>query len=73
MMNEFYELKPGETIQNVLRYNSDTVLLVDLPSSVNFEAGASVEIPVLISHYGKRIPKALLQVRIGGGGRVLLR
>lgn len=73
MMNEFYELKPGETIQNVRRYNSDTVLLADLPSSVNFEAGASIEIPVWVSHYGKQISKALLQVRISGGGRVLLR
>jgi len=73
MMNEFYELKPGETVQNVLRYNSDTVLLADLPSCINFEAGNSVEIPILVSHYGKRIPKALLQIRINGGGKVLLR
>ena len=30
MMNEFYELKDGETTENVLRYNSPTVLLSDI-------------------------------------------
>jgi len=73
MMNEFYELKPGETVQNVRRYNNDTVLLADLPSPINFEAGAFVEIPLLVSHYGKPIPKALLQLRISGKGKVLFR
>jgi len=73
MMNEFYELKPGETVENVRRYNSDTVLLADLPCSVNFEAGASVEIPILVSHYGKPIPKALVQIRISGDHSVLYR
>jgi hypothetical protein len=73
MMNEFYELKPGETVENVRRYNSDTVLLADLPSPINFEAGETVEIPVLISHYGKPIPKGLLQLRISGESKVLLR
>ena len=73
MMNEFYELKPGETVENVRRYNSDTVLLADLPACVNYEAGKKAEIPVLVSHYGKEIPKALLQIRISGGGKVLYR
>ena len=73
MMNEFYELKPGETVENVRRYNSDTVLLADLPACVNYEAGVFAEIPVLVSHYGKEIPKALLQIRIKGGGKVLYR
>lgn len=73
MMNEFYELKPGETVENVRRYNSDTVLLADLPSCVNFETGETVEIPVLVSHYGKAIPQAMLQLRISGGEKVLYR
>ncbi|MBR5446761.1 MAG: hypothetical protein IKV57_11595, partial [Clostridia bacterium] len=73
MMNEFYELKPGETVENVRRYNSDTVLLADLPSCVNYEAGAMAEIPVLVSHYGKEIPKALLCIRISDGRKVLFR
>lgn len=73
MMNEFYELKPGETVENVRKYNSDTVLLADFPSGVNFTAGETVEIPLLVSHYGKPIPKALLQIHLSGAGKVLYR
>ena len=73
MMNEFYELKPGESAENVRRYNGDTVLLADLPRCVNYTAGAEAEIPVLVSHYGKPIRDALLQIRLSGGGRVLYR
>lgn len=73
MMNEFYELKAGEAVENVRRYNSDTVLLADLPACVNFAAGDTAEIPLLVSHYGGDLPRALLQVRISGGGRVLYR
>ena len=73
MMNEFYELKPGETVQNVLRYNGETVLLADLPQCVNFTSGDTVEIPICVSHYGKTMPQSLLQVRISGGGSVLYR
>lgn len=73
MMNEFYELKPGETVENVRRYNSATVLLADLPACVNLDMGEKVEIPVLVSHYGGEIPKALLRIRISGGGKVFYR
>lgn len=67
MMNEFYELKPGETTQSVLRYNSPTVLLADLPR-VNLLAGETVEIPVLVSHYGAPIDQATLHVTISAEG-----
>ena len=73
MMNEFYELKPGESVENVLRYNGESVLLADLPPCVNYGAGEKVEIPVLASHYGKPLSKALLQVRISGEGEVFYR
>lgn len=63
MMNEFYELKPGETAENVLRYNSPTVLLADLPR-VNLHTGEVVEIPVWVSHYGDDLEKAELCVRV---------
>lgn len=71
MMNEFYELKAGETAENVLRYNGETVLLADLPANVNMTSGETVEIPILVSHYGETIPNALLQIRVKGGGAVL--
>lgn len=73
MMNEFYELKPGETVQNVLRYNGETVLLADLPANVNAVSGETVEIPILVSHFGNTIPRALLQIRLTGGGKVRYR
>ena len=67
MMNEFYELKPGETAENVLRYNSPTVLLADLPR-VNFEAGETVEIPLLVSHYGADMPQGTLHICVSANG-----
>ncbi len=73
MMNEFYELKPGETVENVRRYNADTVLLADLPRSVNYLAGENVVIPVLVSHYAEALESATLNIRIVGGGKVYLR
>ena len=72
MMNEFYELKAGETVENVLRYNGATVLLADLPDCVNYKAGAIAEIPVLISHYGKPIFGATLHICVRAEDKVLL-
>ncbi|MBE6595137.1 MAG: hypothetical protein E7644_05000 [Ruminococcaceae bacterium] len=73
MMNEFYELKPGESVENVLRYNGESVLLADLPACVNYKAGENAEIPVLISHYGKPLSDALVQVRVSGEGKTFYR
>lgn len=70
MMNEFYELKPGETQENVLRYNSPTVLLADLPR-VNFTAGECVEIPLWVSHYGENLKNAKLTVSVSAEGKEL--
>ena len=64
MMNEFYELKPSETQENVLRYNNDAVILADLPHSVNFCAEKSVDIPIHISNFGEDINNAVLEVCI---------
>ena len=73
MMNEFYELKPGETVRNVRRYNSDAVLLADLPYNVNFYSGSKVMIPLHISNYGKSIDKATLNIRVYKEDKVYLR
>ncbi|MBO7761180.1 MAG: beta galactosidase jelly roll domain-containing protein, partial [Clostridia bacterium] len=70
MMNEFYELKPGETVENVRRYNSDTVLLCDLPRSRNLLSGEKITLPILLSHYGEDIKKATLTLRLSDGARV---
>ena len=74
MMNEFYELKPGETIRNVRMYNSATVLLNNLLRKTNFACGESLECDILVSHYGKEdLLNALLTIRICLGEKVLKR
>ena len=65
MMNEFYELKPGETVRNVLRYNSPTVLLTDLGKRANFESGETLSFKILTSCYGvKQLENAVLSVSL---------
>lgn len=73
MMNEFYELKPGETVENVRRYNSDTVLLADLPYSVNYECGEPVKIPLHVSNYGESMKAATLRITVLSKDKVWLR
>ena len=70
MMNEFYELKPGETTENVLSYNSATVLLADIPR-VNLEMGEEVEIPVWVSHYGDDTANATLHICLSENGKTI--
>ena len=72
MRNEFYELKPGETVRNVLMYNSPTVLLNDLDKKVNFVSGSNLEFSVYTSHYGKSdLENAQLCVQVFGDGKVI--
>ena len=73
MMNEFYEPKPGVTPEGVRAYNDDTVLLCDLPSCRNRTAGERIELPILVSHFGKALASARLSLRVFDGQRVLLR
>ena len=64
MMNEFYELKPGESIENVRRYNSEAVLLCDLGKTVNYRSGDEVKLPILISNYAQSIKEANLKITL---------
>lgn len=73
MMNEFYELKPGESVENVRRYNADTVLLADLPRILNLESGARLTAPILVSNYGDPIASARLDVVLKSTDRVYYR
>ena len=73
MMNEFYELKPGETVENVLKYNSDTVLLCDLPECRSFTEGERVKFPILVSNYGEKLDAPILSVRVNLGNKVIFR
>ncbi len=73
MMNEFYELKPGETVENVLRYNGDRVLLCDLPRNPSYTAGEKVSLPILISNYGEPMAEAEITFRVKGDGKAIVR
>ena len=74
MMNEFYELKPGETLRNVRMYNSDTVLLTDMGTSFNFRSGDKLEVNLFVSHYGKEeLVNPELNVRLMMGDKCLHR
>ena len=55
LMDEFYRLKPGETVENVLRYNSAAVLLCDLGSDFNVTAGEKKSITFSVSNYDRKM------------------
>ncbi|MCQ2393247.1 MAG: hypothetical protein MJ249_03080 [Kiritimatiellae bacterium] len=76
MMDEFYRLKPGETVANVRRYNSPAVLLADLGSDFTVEAGTEKRIAFSISNYARDFADAQLTVslvRAAGGQSVWTR
>ena len=63
LMNEFYEIKPGESARNVLKYNSDRVLLADIKNRV-FKSGDEAEIGIMISNYGEDIENGVLSIAL---------
>ena len=64
MMDEFYRLKPGETVENVLRYNAAAVLLTDLGSDFNVTAGETKRVTLSVSNYAKDVKNAVLRVSL---------
>ena len=64
MMDEFYRLKPGETVENVLRYNSAAVLLSDLGSDFNMTAGETKKVVFSVSNYDADMSSAKLRVEL---------
>ena len=72
MMNEFYELKPGESVRNVLMYNSETVLLCSLDRKTNFASKETLSCTISASYYGKKSQNdAQLTVRLCADGKVI--
>lgn len=61
MMDEFYRLKPGETVENVLRYNSAAVVLSDLGNDFNVRAGETKRVAFSMSNYAADAPNATLE------------
>ena len=73
MMNEFYELKPGESVENVLRYNSPAVLLTDLGRRVNYRSGDRLTFNMLLSAYEISSGEGLLSVGLDAEGMTPLK
>ena len=72
MMNEFYEMKPGESIRDVRMYNSPTVLLTSLGTNRNFPAGSDLEVALLVSHFGEAdLRDARLTLRLTLDGKLV--
>lgn len=57
IMNEFYELKPGESVSDVLKYNGESVLLLDCSNRRNFFTGDHFQVDILASLYGDFLNK----------------
>ncbi len=73
IMNEFYELKPGETVENVLRYNGETVLLNDLGRKTNFRGGETLTCRILASYYGETtLQNGTLHLRLSMDGKSIV-
>lgn len=73
MMDEFFRLKHGESVENVLRYNSAAVLLADLGSDFNVRAGAAKRVEFSISNFAADAKDAELRLELveaEGGRRV---
>ncbi|MBN2133375.1 MAG: hypothetical protein JW741_28005, partial [Sedimentisphaerales bacterium] len=54
LLNEFFELKPGDTAERVLQYNGESVVLLDNACRYVFTAGEVFDVPVMASLYGGR-------------------
>lgn len=52
ILNEFYEMKPHESIANVLTYNGESVLLLDHTNHRNFRCGERLDYELYASLYG---------------------
>jgi len=66
IMDEFYRMKPSETVENVLRYNSAAILLCDLGSNFNFSAGERKTISFSISNFDSDVTGGVLTVTLSG-------
>ncbi len=73
MMNEFYEMKPTETVENVRRYNGESVILCDLTTDRCYFEGDTLKIGFLASLYGgEALENATLNVRLESLDRTVL-
>lgn len=54
IMNEFYELKPGETVADILKYNGESVILLDHTNDRNLVSGKTYAFKIMVSLFGDK-------------------
>jgi len=65
LMNEFYELKPGVTVENVRQYNGESVILSSLNNNRIYLENTEVEIDLSVSQFsGADLENEKLTVKI---------
>ncbi|MBQ6141837.1 MAG: hypothetical protein IJI54_11195 [Kiritimatiellae bacterium] len=64
MMDEFFRLKSGETVENALRYNSAAVLFTNLGSDFNVRAGEKKRVAFSISNFAGDAKDAVVRVSL---------
>jgi len=52
VLNEFDELKPGDSVANILSYNGESVLLMDGSPKRNLRTGEKFAVDLLVSWFG---------------------
>lgn len=52
ILNEFHEYKEGESREDILRYNGENVILLDIPVRRNLSCGGQAEYQAFASVYG---------------------
>ncbi|MBR5459682.1 MAG: hypothetical protein IKV53_02340 [Clostridia bacterium] len=73
LMNEFYELKPGVTVENVLQYNNASVILSSLDARRTFLEETDFQIDFSVSHYaGEDLEDATLSVKLNSADNSFL-
>ena len=53
VMNEFYELKPGESVSDVLQYNGESLLLLDHTNNRNMASSDKLDLDLYASLFGR--------------------
>lgn len=74
VLNEFYELKPGQSEQDIREYNNESVILLDVGCQRNLTFGEKFCRKIMISYFGEKTSAAGLlewQLRLSGGKKLV--
>ncbi len=71
ILNEFHEYKPGESREDILRYNGENIVMLDAGCRRNITCGERVQLNAFVSIYsGGAVTDGVLAWRLESDGRV---